>query len=163
MTNCNFTGCQVPHFFTGCQVPHFAIVLIPSINLLNLSWIKKMSIFDEYGAFNSVKYSRNYGNYSNQQLIMFEFLDKYDKELIGFQTLYINAVAKKYTIFDLITAHTAISPQSSSFVVFRLHQCTFCLLLYIGIFCGYSFELHRLVDAIQMSTHNIYLYEENQE
>ena len=27
--------------------------------------------------------------------------------------------------------------------------------LYKGIRCGYSFELHRLVDAIQMSTHNI--------
>ena len=27
-----------------------------------------------------------------------------------------------------------------------------------GICCGYSFELHRQVDAIQMSTHNICLY-----
>ena len=27
--------------FTGCQVPHFMIVLIPYINLLNLSWIIK--------------------------------------------------------------------------------------------------------------------------
>ena len=26
--------------------------------------------------------------------------------------------------------------------------------------CGYSFELHRQVDAIQMSTHNICLYKE---
>ena len=31
---------------------HFMIVLILYINLLNLSWIKKMSIFEEYGAFN---------------------------------------------------------------------------------------------------------------
>ena len=38
----------------------------------------------------------------------------------------------------------------------------FCLLLYKGICCGYSFELHRLVDAIQMSTHNICVYKENQ-
>ena len=30
--------------------------------------------------------------------------------------------------------------------------------LYIGICCGYSFELHRQVDAIQMRTHNICLY-----
>ena len=29
-----------------------------------------------------------------------------------------------------------------------------------GIYCGYSFELHRLVDAIQMSTHKICLYKE---
>ena len=27
-----------------------------------------------------------------------------------------------------------------------------------GICCGYSFELHLQVDAIQMSTHNICLY-----
>ena len=32
-----------------------------------------------------------------------------------------------------------------------LHKC---------ICCGYSFELHRQFDAIQMSTHNIYLYKE---
>ena len=32
--------------------------------------------------------------------------------------------------------------------------------LYKGICCGYSFELHRQVDAIQMSTHNICLYKE---
>ena len=38
-------------------MPHFMIVLIPYINLLNLSWIKKMSIFEEYGAFNSMVYS----------------------------------------------------------------------------------------------------------
>ena len=29
--------------------------------------------------------------------------------------------------------------------------------LYKGICCGYSFELHQQVDAIQMSTHNICL------
>ena len=35
---------------------------------------------------------------------------------------------------------------------------------YKGICCGYPFELHRLVDAIQMNTHNIcfYMYNENQ-
>ena len=32
--------------------------------------------------------------------------------------------------------------------------------LYKGIYCGYSFELHQQVDAIQMSTHNICLYKE---
>ena len=30
--------------------------------------------------------------------------------------------------------------------------------LYKGICCGYSFELHQQVDAIQMRTHNICLY-----
>ena len=35
------------------------------------------------------------------------------------------------------------------------------LYFFIKACCGYSFELHRLVDAIQMSTHNICLYKEN--
>ena len=34
-------------------MPYFMIVLISYINLLILSWIKKMSIFEEYGAFNA--------------------------------------------------------------------------------------------------------------
>ena len=32
--------------------------------------------------------------------------------------------------------------------------------LYKSICCEYSFELHRQVDAIQMGTHNIWLYKE---
>ena len=32
--------------------------------------------------------------------------------------------------------------------------------LYKSICCGYSFELHRQVDAIQMGTHNIFLYKD---
>ena len=35
----------------GSQMPHFMFVLKLHINLLNLSW-KKMSIFEEFGAFN---------------------------------------------------------------------------------------------------------------
>ena len=35
-------------------MPHFMILSIPYINLLNLSWIKKKSVFEEYGAFNDV-------------------------------------------------------------------------------------------------------------
>ena len=36
----------------------------------------------------------------------------------------------------------------------------FFYFLYKNICCGYSFELHRQVDAIQMGTHNICLYKE---
>ena len=36
----------------------------------------------------------------------------------------------------------------------------FFYFLFKSICCGYSFELHRQVDAIQMSTHNICLYKE---
>ena len=69
-----------------------------------------------------------------------------------FVTLFTHC---ELTVFDLITAHTPISAQSSNSVVFRLQPVTFCLLLYKGICCGYPFELHRLVDAVQMSSHNI--------
>ena len=47
-----------------------------------------------------------------------------------------------------------------------LLQCFFCaffiLIFFIiySICCGYSFELHRQVKAIQMDTHNICLYKE---
>ena len=36
----------------------------------------------------------------------------------------------------------------------------FSEILYKSICCGYSFELHRQVDAIQMGTHSICLYKE---
>ena len=32
--------------------------------------------------------------------------------------------------------------------------------LYKSIYCGYSFELHQQVDAIQMGTHNRFLFKE---
>ena len=38
--------------------------------------------------------------------------------------------------------------------------CFFPDFLYKSICCGYSFELHRQVDAIQMGSHNICLYKE---
>ena len=67
-----------------------------------------------------------------------------------------------YTVFDLITAHTPISAQSSNFVVFML-QPMFLYVLYKSICYGYSFELPQQVEAIQMSTHNICFYKDNQE
>ena len=36
----------------------------------------------------------------------------------------------------------------------------FCLIFFIKAYIVGSFELHRQVDAIQMSTHNICLYKE---
>ena len=37
----NFKNERLIEIFTGCQVTHFMIVLIPHINLLNLSWVIK--------------------------------------------------------------------------------------------------------------------------
>ena len=48
--------------------------------------------------------------------------------------------------------------QQRPYLVF---MCVFFLIFFIKtICCGYSFELHRQVDAIQMGTHNICLYKE---
>ena len=69
---------------------------------------------------------------------------------------------KGLTVFDLITAHTPISAQSSNSLVFRLQLLYFLSTSLLGIYCGYPFELHRQVDAIQMSIHNISFYKENQ-
>ena len=44
------------------------------------------------------------------------------------------------------------------YVIFSLVFFIHCI--YKSICCGYSFELHRQVDAIQMGTHNICLYKE---
>ena len=62
------------------------------------------------------------------------------------------------TVIDLITAHAPISAQSSNLVVLAY----FYQLLYKSICCGYSFELSRLVEAIQTSTHNKCFRKENQ-
>ena len=48
----------------------------------------------------------------------------------------------KVTVFNLITAHTPISAQSSNFVVFRLQSM--CLYLSKSICCGYTFDLARV-------------------
>ena len=37
--------------FMGFQMLHFMTLSILYINLLNISWIKKISTFEEYGAF----------------------------------------------------------------------------------------------------------------
>ena len=57
------------------------------------------------------------------------------------------------TIALLVLRTGELKNQRTTLCVFYL-----CDFLYKGICCGYPFELHRLVDAIQMSTHNICLY-----
>ena len=62
-----------------------------------------------------------------------------------------------YTVFSLITTHAPISAQSSNLGVFTLQPVHFYLLLYKNIRCGYSFELPRQVEAIQMSGYSFEL------
>ena len=48
----------------------------------------------------------------------------------------------------------------SNYAYAMFYVAFFSDLLYKSICCGYSFELHQQVDAIQMSIHNICLYKE---
>ena len=64
------------------------------------------------------------------------------------------------TKFDLITAHTPISTQSSCYMVFRLQSVHFYPFFYKSICCGYLFELPQQVEAIQISSNNICFYED---
>ena len=86
------------------------------------------------------------------------------------------------TVFDLITAlcakvfqnnweHSVVVKYVSTYKGYTIkkdQKRTYSMMimrffsdfLYKGICCWYSFELHRQVDAIQMSTHNICLYKD---
>ena len=67
------------------------------------------------------------------------------------------------SIFDLITTHAPICTLSSNLVVFRLQPVFYYLLLEKNIYCGFSFELPRQVEAIQRSMNNIcFFFNENQ-
>ena len=48
-------------------MPHFMVVLIPYINLLNLSWIIKCLFFEEYGA---LKIKRILGTWNIAQSLL---------------------------------------------------------------------------------------------
>ena len=77
--------------------------------------------------------------------------------------MYVFVEKEENTVLDLINAHNPISAQSSNFIVFMLQSIFLYVLLYKSICCGYSFELPQQVEAVQMSTHNICLYKDNQE
>ena len=66
------------------------------------------------------------------------------------------------TVFDLIKAHTPICVQSSNFNSLQITISVLFVYFYKGICCGYPFELHRLVNAIRMSTNNKCFSRENQ-
>ena len=65
-----------------------------------------------------------------------------------------------YVTFNIPNNRTY--PYKRTFVVFRLQPIYLYLLLYKSICCAYSFELPRQVEAIQMSTHSICFYIDNQ-
>ena len=87
----------------------------------------------------------------NVRLIYYDFCwnkKKYPFVLVHVYFILNSVVDLQIAVFDLITAHTSISVHSSNSIVFRLQAGICCVYMYL-------FESHRLVDAIQMSSHNI--------
>ena len=74
----------------------------------------------------------------------------------GFSKLLRTLICGKIYIYQLRIHYKKRSEKN----LFDDDYAIFSDFLYKGICCGYSFELHRQVDAIQMSTHNISLYKE---
>ena len=66
-------------------------------------------------------------------------------------------IKKKYRILSNYRTY----PYKRTVKQFR-KSSDYSRLLYKAICCRYPLELHRLVDAIQMSTHNIRVYKRNQ-
>ena len=66
-----------------------------------------------------------------------------DKRLKQENTFY--HFSTKDTVFDLITARTPISAQSSNSIIFRLQPVYFMSISYKGICCGYSFDIKAYV------------------
>ena len=75
---------------------------------------------------------------------------------LGFSNLQDTLICGQICIYLLRIHYKKRSEKD----LFNDDYAIFSDFLYKGICCGYSFELHRLVDAIQMSTHNICLCKE---
>ena len=73
---------------------------------------------------------------------------------LGFSKLLGTLICGKICI-DLLRIHYKKN-QTKTYLMMIMRF--FSDFLHKGIYCGYSFELHRQVYAIQMSTHNICLY-----
>ena len=74
---------------------------------------------------------------------------------LGFSKLLGTLTYGKICIY-LLRIHYKINQKKTCLMM--IIRFFFSDFLYKGVFCGYSFELHLQVDAIQMSTHNICFY-----
>ena len=77
---------------------------------------------------------------------------------LGISKLLGTLICGKICIY-LSRIHYKID-QKRMYLIMIMRVFLLFFFLYKGICCGYSFELHRQVDAIQMSIHNICLYKE---
>ena len=90
--------------------------------------------------------------------------------IFDLNTTLCASVFQNYSMGKLVVKYVSTNPKyplkarSAKDCLMVLMQC-FCVVfssdfIYKSICCGYLFELHRQVDAIQMGTHNICLYKE---
>ena len=73
--------------------------------------------------------------------------------------VFVQMLVNIYCIYPkyFIQPNNHTYPYKRTVKQFRSHHITAS----VGICCGYPFELHGLVDAIQIRTHNICFYKEN--
>ena len=104
--------------------------------------------------------------HSINQLVSCEFIISLAGGNFEIRDSFTECVLCMYNMHYRIRPYYRTYPYKCTVKKFRSLQITtsvvFSLLLYKGICCGYSSELHRQVNAIQMSTHNICLCKESQ-
>ena len=76
---------------------------------------------------------------------------------LGFSKLLGTLICGKMCIYLLRIHYKKDQKKTYLIMIMRFFFSDF---LYKDICCGYAFELHRQVDAIQMSTNNICFYKE---
>ena len=97
--------------------------------------------------------------------ILYHIRPNYHTVHLGFSKI-LGKLAVKYVPTCTYTKGTLKKKISKELIkrclcdVFALFTFFFLIFFIKRVCCGYSFELHRQVDAIQMGTHNICLYKE---
>ena len=83
-------------------MPHFMIVLIPYINLLNLSWIKNVYFF-EYGAYKEEEMRNNDDTKSKRNCNRGTALERSVQKLLGWEGLnqFIHAKPRAYVLYSV--------------------------------------------------------------
>ena len=122
-----------------CQSFSSTLIIIQTIHLVNISM------------------SYNLMNWM-ELLLQIHILEKKRSSVDRTEVL---AVWEGCIIFNLITTYS-YKRMVKQFRILQITAHVFSSTLYKSICCGYSFELPQLVEAIQMSTHNIWFYKENQ-
>ena len=96
---------------------------------------------------------------THRVITVYRIRPNYRTVRLSFSKLLGTLTCDKICIY-LLRIHYKKMRKGHLMMIMRFFFPDFLYFLFKSICCGYSFELHRQVDAIQMSTHNICLYKE---